>query len=83
MSKTKFDKIIGQQKKARNKEILYRVEQILYYDKTTTINILLDIVTLLHQQEPSYLHPFDVIKHFPPGYKIIDEALDNEVTNNE
>lgn len=83
MSKTEFEKIIEQQKKARNKEILYRVNKILKYDKKETINILLDIVTLFHQQEPKYLYPQDIIQHFPPGYKIIDTINNIEVKNNE
>lgn len=68
--KTKFEKIQEQRKKARNKEILFRVDAILNYKSNAVIDVLEDIVKNL--QLYNYLYPEDMEKHLLPGYKIID-----------
>lgn len=81
MKKTKFEKIKEQQKKARNKEILYFVEQIFKYKGEGVNNLLKDIVTNLHIF--GYLSPENLQKLLAPCYKIVEANTGNEVTKNE
>lgn len=77
MKKTKFEKIKEQQEKARNKEILYRVEEILKYKPDITSDLLLEAVKQLHIY--GYVLPDKLQKLLLPGYKIIEIATNNEV----
>ena len=81
MKKTKFEKIKEQQKKARNKEILYRVNELFKYEAEGAINILKDVVTQLHMY--GYLYPKDMQKHLLPGYKIVEATTNKEVENDQ
>lgn len=75
MSKTKFEKIREQQKKGRNKEILYRVKEIFKYDNEEVTEDLRYIVTQLHIFGKMGVN--DIEKLIPRGYKIV------EVNNND
>lgn len=81
MKKTKFEKIKKQQKKARNKEITYRIDKLFKYGADEAVEILKDVVEQLHIF--GYLHPKDMEKHLLPGYKIIETTTDKEENKNE
>ena len=75
MNKTKFEKIKEQQKKARNKEIIWRVKEIFKYDNEEVTEDLRYIVTKLHIFGKMGVN--DIDKLLPKGYKIV-EATENE-----
>lgn len=81
MRKTKFEKIKEQQKKARNKDIIWSVKHILEYDSEKVVEILKDVIYDLHYCRS--ISPGTINKHLDPWYKLIKTTPNNEVTNNE
>lgn len=68
--KTRFEKIREQQKKARNKEILYRVKEIFKHDNEEVTEDLRYIVTKLHVFGKMGVD--DINKLIPRGYEIVE-----------
>lgn len=76
MRKTKFQRIKEQQKKARNKEIIWRVKKIFKYDNEEVTKDLEYIVTQLHIFGKMGIN--EIKKLLPRGYQIIEEN-ENEI----
>lgn len=81
MRKTKFEKIKEQQKKARDKGILWRVKHILEYDNEKVVETLIDVIYDLHYH--LRISSETINKHLKPFYKLVETNPEDEVTNDE